>query len=252
MNGITARKFLLNSVNDITKNFNTAIKLSIPYFILMAVSFAIGFVNGLENEGRKLEAGQVPFSRYTMIIILIAAAIITSSLAISWHRFVLLGEFSREILCRRTFSYLLNGFLVFIIAAVPCVVGFVLFNTFGAVGFIALFLSFFALYILFFRLSLRLPSIAIDNKISFSDSFKKTTGSSWFIVRQGQVFVLLGIAMGVVAFIFSFITMLLFGNGVVVLVVSLLINIAINWLSTLLGISVLTNFYKCYMQGQNN
>ena len=99
-----------------------------------------------------------------------------------------------------------------------------------------------------YRLAVKLPSVALGrNDFHMRDAWRVTDGNFWKIL--GLVFLffvcvlLVGLAMLLVTYLFGQL-------GTLGLSVSLAIQVAVNWVATILGVTLLTSLYGFFVEGR--
>jgi len=233
-------------------NFGQALRVSIgPYLILIAVfAVSIAVVGSIEGlSATNFDTGSpVPVAPgYTAILFIIlapATLFVLAWVAVAWHRFILLEEYSGMLpraaglpiwpYVRRSMLY---G-LILALAAIP--LGALIFipamNLAGdapLIGFLllALIVPMVGTY-LWFRMALALPSIAIGKPISLGEAWNASRGHSGMIFGAA---ILLAFINGAANFVSTF------ADGTVP-AIGFFIDVAVQWTGVMLGVSVLTTF----------
>ncbi len=251
-----------HSFKMVLNNLGVAARISIPILILLALFIGLSFFAFITLILDTALA--IPIGIIGVFIALVATLIVGSIIAISWHRFVLLGEMPKSDFSDwKDFNYkdysiqIFKASLIMLLLVIPFIIiisflGGGLSDDMGNFNSNQLFIeiSSFAFAVLysyiFFRMTIGLPAIAINGeRYNFGQSFNKTKEF------HGVIFVLSIIAVGVnqafswLAYLFP-----MSGFGVVAIIVAVFL-IASSWLMSIVGISVLTTLYGHYIEGRD-
>ena len=245
----------------IFNNFGQAVKVSvIPFVILMAVAALLLAVAGvpwdlMRGEFDVNEIPQVSGLAVLLIIALVVFAFFTFGwIAVSWHRFILREEYTALIPAvsgRPIWGYvgksILLGLLLSLIAIpVSMLLGLLFFPLMGASAEPGIFAFIFALVLgsilgfLWFRWAISLPAKAVGEDMTFSTAWATTAPLAGIIFQVTLITVALNLAA---SFLLAFAL-----NEIPA--VSLVLELAVNWLSTMIGISVLTTLYGHLVEGR--
>lgn len=236
-------------------NFEQALRVSVGPYLLLIFAFIVvaGVVAPqaafLDDPASGLPAGIGPLGLLVMIAMVIFALFVFGWVAVSWHRFILLEEYSGAlpaIAGRPVWPYvgrsILYGFLVGL-AAIPIffVIGLVASPFIGSnpeasppITALAVFvLASAVLTFIWFRIGLALPGIAVGKPISLGQAWSATSGKSGMILGVAVLLMAIngvaGIAVGFVAQILP--------------IIGFVLNLFVQWVTFMLGISILTTFY---------
>ena len=246
------------SVEIVVGNFQQAIRLSGGLFVLavfastalnvliagtMIVNPADLQIDTTLGNTEQIEMAQKAFQHSSALLLgNLLFFIAMSWIAIAWHRFVLLEETSSQLFpnlnAGRLISYLGKTLaLVFMIAiglAIPLAVISTLLSAAGLATLMPLVSLglFVCIYYFFFRAGLVLPAIALDQRITFSESFQTTKELSQSIW---------GIALIVVGM--SSIAAILLGQIMPNNILGVLANAIVQWLMVMISASLLTTLY---------
>lgn len=246
------------------RNLTNALKASVgPYLIGIGVAIAAltaagiplnAFSAGVSPQESMMVAQGIGGGTAFLAILLVAVVIlfVSSWVAVSWHRFVLLEEYPGAlpaIAGRPIWPYLGQVVILVIVIALVSIPlafliglisvpflgaleggqptgGFVVVSTLLGIAFAAI------LSWLWLRWGLSLPSRAVGNPI--------TMGESWSATRPLSGAIL---AASLILFAISFATTIVidrvFGAGLI----GVALNLIVNWISIMVGISVLTTLY---------
>lgn len=165
-----------------------------------------------------------------------------SWIAIAWHRFVLLEEQSTQLFpfwkASRLFNYLGKTLvLVFLIAiglALPLAFISLLLQAAGLQSLMSLISLglFICVYYFFFRAGMVLPAIALDKRMTFSESFRMTadvSGAIW-----GAAIIVVGI---------SLVAAIMLGSILPNNIIGVLANAIVQWFMVMISASLLTTLY---------
>lgn len=246
------------SVEIVMGNFRQAVWLSGGLFVLAVfLSTAINvamtgsmIVNPTDMQidsslpkSEQMKMAQDAFQSSSALLIGNVLLIIAMSwIAIAWHRFVLLEESSPQLFpnwnTARLFHYLgktlLLVFLIAIGLALPLAVLSLLLSGAGLNGLMP-FLSlglFVCVYYFFFRAGLVLPAIALDKRLSFSESLQKTAELSNAI--WGTAMIVVGVSFAVAILLGALMPNNIFG---------VLANAVVQWFMVMISASLLTTLY---------
>ena len=198
--------------------------------------------------------------------LIIASIIAYASIAVSWHRYILLDEiphgWKRLRVDSVTWRYIGNFFVIIVLVfvcmfAVGLAVGaagyilkVIMGETLGSI--IALSsLSFMSIYaiIMSYRLSVKLPAVALGRSdFRMKDARRATEGNMWrllgLLILLILCMLLVGACMLAITFIFN-------KFGTVGLSVSIAIQVMVNWVTTILGVTLLTSLYGFFVEGRD-
>ncbi len=249
-----ALRLFIHAFQTIFGNFKQARKLSVlPLFgALLLLTFAAYF------------AGQSGSGLLTFILIAAAGLVfvfVLGFVACGWHRYILLEEEPRlnGPASDRAFPYVGKSILLTLWVVLLCIpilivmglVGFSLLGADGAIGsgatdygmedavfeivFGAAFGAIFLMY------ALVLPASALETPMTFKESRQYTMSIGWNIV---------GVAVLIAAFnaVVGFVATFLFGSGSIM---GFVVGLAVQWLSLMVGISILTTLYGHLVEGRD-
>lgn len=249
-----------HAISSVRNNIAYAFRISWPwYLVLILLGAGAGLLADSASGGNpEANPGAVlPFYLALGLLNLLAF----SSIAVNWHRYILLDEVpSGSGLFRlddKTWRYFGNFVLItlilFIVSAIVVVpltlIGAAL-NSSAVLAFLAAAIALCVVGILFFRLSIKLPAIALGRRdFSLSHALAATRGNSRPLLlvflfeiaaALGLILVLLflTIAAGAVS------QMLAFAVGTV-------LQILVNWIFSIFGITVLTSLYGFFIEGRD-
>lgn len=205
--------------------------------LLLNGTYSINDPFGVTSPG----FGLVTFA--VVIVTLILSIILSTWMAVAWHRYILLNETGLSYPKGKVGSYFWTGFGYGILCFLPAILfAIVIGMVVGpeaiecplAIGVLTVLVSF-----LFLRIAMGLPGLCVDNNVVFRESWRMTAPLSSAIF---------GVALiaGVVAVLSTYATMALGGS----LVVALIFSIIIGWVQLVVTLSVLTTVYGVVVEGR--
>jgi hypothetical protein len=256
---------LSHAIKSTVDNIGFAFHISWPWMVLLLpLNIITNIYLGLNTMH---DPFQDPAQLYTenfgfVIPLAIASIIAYSSIAVNWHRYVLLDEvaegWNRLRIDGLMWRYIGNVFLIVLILAagiaaaalVMVLVGFLLSLIMGEASLIIIVPVSIALYayaiVAMYRLMVKLPGVALDRRdFGMRDAWRVTTGNSWQILGLLLLFFgcLLVLGLGLLL-----VTYLLGLAGTVGLSISIAIQVMINWVTTILGVTLLTSLYGFFVE----
>lgn len=246
---MTGLHILTHSIRQVVGNLDGALKVSIFPYAIQAVAglVLLGGAMGMARQG----AGMAGLGLAGVLFFLVAVA--TSMwIAVAWHRYILLNEipsgfvppFNRDRIVGyflRTLGYAIV--LILIAMVLGLVVGGLLTPVAisGRVG-LAMILSALLIQlpiaILAFRLTAGLPAAALEERTDFMVGWQSTSGATFDLAVLAVFCVVANLVLG-------FIDLFLFSG---VRILSLIWNLIVGWLVTMVSISILTTLYGHYVE----
>lgn len=237
-------------------NFGQALRVSVgPYLLLVIAIIAFGFLFSAQDStfspDGQLQPGMNGFGPLFFlgaVFVFLFALFVFGWVAVSWHRFILLEEFTQKlpaITDRPIWPYVGRSFLyafLLALAAVPMffILGLVA-SPLGGLGFVII--SFFILALLaygWFRIAIALPSVAVGKPISLGQAWVASSGISGTIFGVAFLLMAFNAVAGIVVSMLAGISIILGGLG----------EIALQWTTLMLGVSILTTFYGHLIEGR--
>jgi hypothetical protein len=260
--GPTIRHMLSSTLN----NLAFALRAQWPWMLIVAGLLAVlGFYNPIpanltpeENQAFFREhAGQLGSYFLLGFAVVLVAMLGFSSVAVAWHRYILLDEVPEGMAKLRVdktvwryFGNLLLISIMIFLAALPLsflIIPIMAMNS--ALGFMGILLySSVVLTPIFYRLSIKLPAIALGRQdFRIGDAWAASNGNWWQIVL-----VALGVsALSLGAALIMFLTSRLFNTVLGTSVgfwADLLVQLGVNWVITVMGITLLTSLYGYFVE----
>ena len=249
----------------IFNNFGQALRVSVgPYLLLVLATVLIfGSASSFEQLG-DLASGNLPPEQLVTaggsivigtLVLLILFVFVAAWVAVSWHRFILLEEYSGIIpaisgrpiwpYIGRSFVYglfiglvaLILGFAVGIVTAILFAVS----PSLGSIGAIGLGLLLgVVLSLLWFRIGVALPAIAVGKPITMREALDATAKIKGTILSIVVTIVVVSMIAGVAV------------QGIygINAILGIAVDIFVQWLTLMVGVSILTTLYGHVIEGR--
>jgi hypothetical protein len=247
-----------HAVNSVRNNIAYAFRISWPWYaVLVPLSFAMFGLAGLFALGT---SSMSPFFLAFLVLALVSL-VAFASIAVNWHRYILLDEMpkGREVfrLDDKTWRYFGNLLLILLILVGACLLVMLPLSILAAstsaaelsVVLIALIILPIA-GILSLRLSVKLPAIALGRR----DFLLKDAWS----VTQANILPLFFIALFQIVFFFGFVLVMLLlqytigtASPAIWDIVGTVLQMAVNWIFTIFGITILTSLYGFFVENRD-
>ncbi len=222
----------------------------VPIVVLAILDTAVA--TGL-SASREAGGGLAIPATVFIILVNVAAGVM---FAVAWHRRFLVPQESvtfyrayrwRTRHARFLFVSIAIGLLVVFAAIVPSLLG----TLFGPVVIVFLVASVIVSGLVGGRLSMLLPSTAVDDLMNFNQAWELAYGNSWRIL---SVFILSAIPVGVAAITIGFLLVWLFGGtpGLPGIFVLAFTNELFGFASAALGVTVLSEAYRILRSGRTS
>jgi hypothetical protein len=200
-----AFKILSGGLRSYSNNFRFFLRVALPWLAICLPVYWFGMDYLLAHPQLEQDENLDLKSALFEVLMPLVLSVAFASIAVSWHRHILIGgDLDRVpwlMLDRAVWRYWWNGMAIFLFAVLVALpVAFVIFwiggliSTFEVVidiiGFIALFAIIFQIL---YRLSIKLPAIAIGKQsYSYKESWKDTKGKTLQFVILGTIVAFLG------------------------------------------------------------
>jgi len=245
MNGLD---IVRHGVDMLLRNLGPALRVSVGPFLLatlvVIVLGALGFgALALDPSAASLEggAGLALGGLLSSLVLLVVILFAVSWIAVAWHRYILKEEAPGLLPPLRAdlvWPYLGRSILIaliLIVVAIP--LGLVFGLVVGASGSVAAaslvgLLMALVLGWVGTRLSLVLPARAVERSMTFGESWAITAPAS------GAIFLVV-LILALISIVLSSLLTLILGDNIF----SGLLSLALQWFTTMLGLSVLTTLY---------
>jgi hypothetical protein len=244
-----AFRIFLHAFRMVFGNFGAALRVSMP-MIVVAVLGALFLRPGEPNPlGTPAEQFYSVFNGPFLLWIL-AYLVATFWVAVAWHRYCLREEYPGAIVpafhLDRILGYVGWSILILLVAILVSLVAGTIIGGIAAMAQspqIAALLWFVWLGVLLWfiqRISLVLPASAVNESKTFRESWDATRPISGTILAVALMFALFSLLLGQAALPFLGVSVILGG----------VINGVAQWISTMLGLSILTTIYGICIEGR--
>jgi hypothetical protein len=260
-----------HAITSTKDNIAFAFHVSWPWIlVLLPLSIASNLyivLNNLRPEPN-VQPDMAVFFKFLMVSapLLIASVVAYASIAVNWHRYILKDEMAEGWQRLRvddlTWRYIGN-FILILLLMIACgvgvgvllmlagyIVGAILGQTLAMVILVPVMITlYFYAIVATYRLSVKLPAVALGRTdFSMRDAWKATAGNDWRILGLLALFivcmVIIGLVMALGGLIFN-------SLGAVGISISIAIQVLVNWLATILGVTLLTSLYGYFVEERN-
>ncbi len=247
----------LHSIRLLFSNFAVALRISVPLMIVVVVG-TIGGAVLLASSGVSVAPRGVPAAIFYLfpgpaIVYFVAVLVAGLWVVVAWHRFVLLDEAPGPLLPTwrgdRILAYFIKSLLITALVFLAGVVMGIVVVAIGAVAhgswpiLLPLSLALYAVVVLIsYRVSPMLPAVAIGEQMTFGDAWRATKGASDEILILAVESV---IASAVISLPIYVLPANLVGS-----LLSMVWSAGVTWLTTMVGVSILTTLYGHFVQGR--
>jgi hypothetical protein len=232
-------KLFVHAVRLVLNNLADALRISALLYFVPAIA-AYALLSGTEPG-----APPPPLA----VVVSILAVVGGIAIAVAWHRFILLEERpsgwlpafdGRRMLVYFGFSLLLGLVALVIAIAVAMVLG-VLAMLGGVILFVLTgFVTVFVILVIGYRLALILPASSVDKRLRLGEAWAATSGATGDIVVLALISAAAAVVISLPSLVFVGPLMLL----------GVLWDAIVSWLSFMVGISILTTLYGRYVEGR--
>ncbi len=256
-------QIFIHSLRQVTGNLGMAIRVS--WWFIAVIAVAAWQVTEFIVSGSLLQEIGTAFGwlAFALAIFVIWGGAL---IAVVWHRYILLAEIPTGIIPYRrglnVWTYFWYGFgLIMFLLLLLIVMGFVGILVVGqgneTAATIFGFIIGFVLSVLFYRMALILPAVAIDKTLKIADAMDKTRDAMGAIVVLAVCGLVLNLALTtVISMIFGSgpeMALQSFENGAAYTLPSvslpfLLVSGAVQWFNLMLGVSILSTLYGYFVE----
>jgi hypothetical protein len=249
-----------HAVSSVRNNLGYAFRISWPWYAAMAPIIIALVLLSFYLSGGNPENKPGPTAVIDMIRGLITM-VAFASIAVNWHRYILLDEVpgSREIfrLDNKTWRYFGNVLLlILILIVIGLVIGFPIGAIGGLSGSPVAAIVFTILLVLpvagvvTLRLGTKFPAIALGRSdFSMQNAWAATAGNNLqiflVILFEFCVALLIVVAISAIAYLTNMV------NPTLSIIVTVILGLALNWLLTIFSITVLTSLYGFFVEGRD-
>lgn len=250
-----------HSISSVRNNFGFAFRVSWPWMVFLLPFNIAEHIYLLLHP--MVDPKKADFQTLSIVIGYgLLSTLAFSSIAVMWHRYILLDEipsgWARLRLDSKVFRYIGNVILMSLFGIIAGVIFGIFYAivalSLGKTGLLILVpatIAFgFALISYAFALGIKLPSVAIGRRdFSFSDVLQKTNGNFWQFIGLG---LLMFISLIGVALVLGIVTYVLASTGSqTVLFVSFVLQLCINWIIAIWNVTILTSLYGYFVEDRN-
>jgi hypothetical protein len=255
-----------HSIRSTINNFPFAFHVSWPWMAVLLPLNIIASLYGLTHEfnPEKPDMAELATAGPFLILMVLVSFISYSAIAVSWHRYILLDEvpqgWARLRLDGPMWRYLGNIILIVLamaLIAVPVVIavgvlGAILVAGMGSSGIAvaaALGIAAYAfIAVAGYRFSIKLPAVALNERqFTLADAWNCSRGNFWQLLGLGLIYLVIAVAFGLLIFAVSDVLGLVGSAGAAVAVA---IQVVVNWVLTILGVTILTSLYGFFVEGR--
>ncbi len=246
-------QIFVHSVRQVFGNLDGAVRVSgVLYLAQIAVAMVFGG-GMMMSSGQMMQGG--PGAGFFLGVLIVSLVTVVTGLwiAVSWHRYVLLGEKPAALPAYRgdrIWAYLLRSLgYGLILVVVGAVLGTVVGTIFGslvvdapmALGLILLgFLVYLPVLVVGFRLTSDLPATALGVDRPFLSGWAATKGQTADLIALAAIVVVAGVGLELIGFY-------LFSQ---VPGVSVIWALGTGWVRMMVGISIVTTLYGHYIENR--
>jgi hypothetical protein len=259
-------KAMQHAISSTTDNLSFAFHVSWPWIlVLLPLNVATNLytiLNDLES-GAEVDPSKIGKLFLIAAPLLLASVVAYASIAVNWHRYVLRDEIAqgwrRLRIDSLTWRYIGNFILIFLvlfICGIPVgmLLGLAIYlsktfmgETTAAVLLVSLVVALYAFaFVAAYRLLVKLPAVALGRTdFHMGDAWRATSGNNWQLLGLLMLFLLLMIVVGLGMLAITYIFGLL---GTFGLSIAVAIQVLVNWLATILGVTLLTSLYGFFVE----
>ena len=241
----------VHSVQLVLADWRNALRISGVLYLACAIgSLIIAFLFPVPTQPEQImAAGAGLFIPNLILALLYGVAIMW--LAVAWHRYVLLDEMPTglvpEFNSSRILAYfgnsMLIGVILFAIGIVMVIITGIIATILGPFAGIVGIVFYFFMLIASYRVSPILPAAALGKPLKIGEAWAATSGASGAIVVLALISILAVIVINIPVFVLAFL-------GPVGSFLGLLWSLGTGWITTVVGVSILTTIYGHYVEGR--
>jgi hypothetical protein len=250
-----------HAIKSTANNIRFAFHVSWPW---LAVLLPVNIVSNLYITARHDMASASIETDVATVSFLVGAMemVAFASIAVNWHRYILRDEvpagLQRLRLDREVWRYFGNILLIGLTVIAILIPAYLLFFALQHVGGpagslagnIALLGALIFAVVTFYRLSVKLPGIAVGRTdYRMADAWKDTEGNFWRIFGLVMLFVLVVAIATLIIFAAGY--LLGMNGGALGASFGIAIQVVIGWVVQILGVTMLTSLYGYLVEGRN-
>jgi hypothetical protein len=245
-------------------NVGAAFRLSWPWLLVMAATMALFFAGLISRHGGLGPAKAGGKDIFLFLIVGTVFMLAFASIAVNWHRFVLLDEMPKGMAVLRINSqvwrYIGNAFLIGLIVGLPfLIVGSVLMYPLNAMlgqsflglpmifGGLVFFAAVLAVNVIVNRLAIKLPAIALGRRdYGLEKAWNDSTGN--FLPIAGYL-VMLYLSVFIPQKLLEWVsTNMADSLGMLGAIQVVIVSVLVQWFALIVGISGLTSLYGFFAE----
>lgn len=233
-------------------NRNTVTKISLIWLLIL---IPLSLWDMASSHGFQVkDAAAEPRLGLTSFLYLFANVVAFASVAVTWHRYVLLGGPDEEVtpfrLDEKTLKYFGHSLLLGLGLVLAMVLAILPSALLGAIGVLVTIPVMVILLAYWLRFSLRLPALALGRtsaEFSYSDALTASAGLTTSFAGVWLLQFAVGFAIMLAVLMPAFVLVLLGPIGVAI---SSVYTTVVTWFASLFGVSLLTTLYGILVEGR--
>ena len=263
-------KAINHAIKSTTDNIAFAFHISWPWIVMLmplniATNLYVVFNNLQPERGGQPDMAALGKLFTVSLPLAVASSVAYASIAVSWHRYILKDEvpqgWKRLRVDGLTWRYIGN-FILIILLLLACIMGAglalailafvinaILGETATAIVLVPVMLGGYVfVFIAAYRLSVKLPAVALGRTdFSMSDAWGDTQGNNWRLLGLLGLFLVCLVLVGLATLLATLVFQSL---GTIGLSISIAIQVLVNWVATILGVTLLTSLYGFFVEGR--
>ena len=250
MNKLPAFQTIKHALKAVVQFRNAGTRIGLPWVLVLAV---VSVLDRIFSPAPDQAEGAANMMMPSSMELLIAAfsLVIFSSIAVNWHRYILLDEITRPDkiyrLDRPVWSYAGRTLLIMLITLVPMVIFSTIFLRTLPNFSLLLAIPFFVAGIYIMRMSVSLPAIALERKdFGISAALQVTQGNNLqfaaLLALNGLILFATFLALGIVLSIVGSI------NVTAARILALVLSVPVNLFLSLFSVSLLSSLYGFFVE----
>jgi hypothetical protein len=247
-----------HAISSVRNNLGVAFDLSWRWYIIIAITL---FISTVIQYNAIRSGTAVQFSTFIGVIAGLISLLAFSSIAVNWHRYILLDERPSGSQYLRLDSIAMRYFgnvllLILTVASIALLAAFpfaIIGVATGAVTFFMIVSILVALPIagiVFMRCGVKLPSIALGREdLTFPRAWRLTEGNNGAVFGVFLLNLLVTFGVGLVFGLFILLINAI--SPAIALIIEFAGQLVLNWILSILGITLLTSLYGFFAENRN-